>query len=1300
MAYHDEEYEQDMVLARQLKDRYCDQSGKETDIENSAKIIHQIGLIYRKRSPDKIALIKSAGLINAAIFRNPSNTSQIKSDLFELCRHILQQSDAKNQSADLIKKAEEVKASITGLRKKVNVFLTKVPQIPNHATRQNVHTLIAQKISPIQQINKTIACKYKSIMADIGHYCENVMGKPPCEYAIVGMGSLAREEITAYSDFEHIILLFDDVNYKFHLEYFRWFSVVFHIIVINVQESIIAGFNIHCLNSKDCSLGDWFYDAITKRGVSFDGMMPHACKFPLGRQQHTKNKPFTTELIKPVSEMLEYLSSDADLKNGYHLADILTKTCFVYGNQIIFEQFKNGTQNYLDKRSETDTINDVEKQVRDDLDIFSTRFRLKDLKLQTTINIKQLVYRSTTLFVSALATKHKILGNSSFDLIEQMANNKAITQNAAQKLKYAIAIACEMRLKIYMRNQSQCDNAINLNQDDGMKMFLDIVGVASTVNYFQIAYCLQCEVAKQLNFTKFHFYADPQLINIAISLAFGIANLARFSKNPQKQFWEPNKFDFDICIEKLEKESETNLKNLNRRSVSKQTVSFYDCCGFKNQFKFNPNEKLICNVANYLYSVEIYDEALEFLQLKLNTFKNKSRRNWNHHEVASAHHDIGCCLFHLHQPTNAIEYLETALAIKQTITVDASKDKCIAVTLNTIGNCYSKLQNYNDALNFLNRALQIHQNATLNKDTVEIGVLLYSIGNSHSGLQNYNKALNVLNRSLQILNDTTLNANADVNIAETLQKIAYCHNYLQNYHEALTLLNKSLLIKYNIALNVNKDYRIACTLYEIGCCDMNLQNYNKALTTLNRSLQIQQSITLNSDKDTYIAYTLHGIGRCHYRLQNYDEALTVLIRSLQIKKTTSLNADKDDSIRVTLDYIGLCQMHFQNYSEALTFFNRSLQILESITLNADEDTNIVITLNEISRCHNHLLNYNEALTVLSRLLQIQETTTSNANKNKSIALTLHEIGCCQLNLQSYIEALTTLSRSLHILQSVTLNPDKDSSIANTLRGIGCCHYRLQNYDEALTVLNRSLKIQETITLNVYKDKNIAVTLLEIGLSHMHLQNYNEALTFLNRSLQVKQNVTLDADKHVSIGNTLREIGLYHMHLKNYKQALTVLYRSLQIQENTTSNADKDSSIALTLHDIGCCHNHLQKYNEALAVLNRSLRIKETTTSNVNKYKSIAVTLYEIACCHHHLQNYNEALVVLNSSLQIKQSTTVSADKDVEKMLFATGCNYCCLQNYEKALTYFYRSLQTSENTADDEAKQASLDAIRFCQKMR
>ena len=322
---------QEFELAQHMKKNYCNKSGKETDPKRAAEILHQIGLVYRKRSPDKVALIQSAGLLNAAIVRKPSNVKQIKSDLVELCQHVLEMSNAKNHNVDLTKNAEEVKAKVTKLRQELKTSLEHLPRLPNNASKKESGKLNAKKIKTIRYLNKLIADKYKQIMAELSQFCENVMGKPPCEYAIVGMGSLAREEITPYSDFEHIILLFDDENYEIHLEYFRWFSVSFHIIVLNVQETIIPSMNIYSLNDKNSCLGDWYYDVITPRGISFDGMMPHACKFPLGRQP-TKNKPFTTELIKSVSKMLEYLTSEADFKNGYHLADILTKTCFVFGN--------------------------------------------------------------------------------------------------------------------------------------------------------------------------------------------------------------------------------------------------------------------------------------------------------------------------------------------------------------------------------------------------------------------------------------------------------------------------------------------------------------------------------------------------------------------------------------------------------------------------------------------------------------------------------------------------------------------------------------------------------------------------------------------------------------------------------------------------------------------------------------------------------------------------------------------------------------------------------------------------------
>ena len=101
--------------------------------------------------------------------------------------------------------------------------------------------------------------------------------------------------------------------------------------------------------------------------------------------------------------MLKYLSSEADLKNGYHLADILNHTCFVFGKPNIFNRFSKGVKTYRRQKSVTDIINDVQQQVKEDLNSFSTRFRLTSLKSQNTINIKQLVYRSTTIFISALA---------------------------------------------------------------------------------------------------------------------------------------------------------------------------------------------------------------------------------------------------------------------------------------------------------------------------------------------------------------------------------------------------------------------------------------------------------------------------------------------------------------------------------------------------------------------------------------------------------------------------------------------------------------------------------------------------------------------------------------------------------------------------------------------------------------------------------------------------------------------------------------------------------------------------------
>ena len=1022
----------ELKLAQQMKDCYCDASGKETEPAKAAEIVHKIAVIYRKRSPDKIALIQSVGLFNAAIVRNPSNIARVKSDLNEICQHILQKAEANDQNVCLVKKAEQVKTQIEEMRTKVEAFLKRSSLIVSVYSKTNdVHGLISQKISEIREINKTIAHTYKQIMADVSEFSENVMGKPPCEYAVVGMGSLARDEITPYSDFEHIILLCDDMNYKTHLEYFRWFSVIFHVIILNLQETIIPSLNVHCLNTEESPLGSWFFDAITPRGISFDGLMPHACKFPLGRTQLTQNKPFTTELIKPVNEMLEYLSSEADLKNGYHLADMLTKTCFVSGNKHIFKKFVDGVQMYRNKQLEQEKINDLDHQVKDDLNRFSTRFQLSKLKSQNKINIKQLVYRSTTIFISALAALHKISANSSFDIIDKMEQNNNISKNTANKLRYGIAIATELRLRVYMKSKCQNDTLIDINQRNGMENFLNIVGTASTISYFQIAYCLQCEIAKQLNFTKLHFYSNPKLINVAIGLAFGLSKLPSFSETPQHRIWYSTKFEFDTCILELETDVSWDLTTV-------KTTDF-------SLIQYQSIAKQVQKIADYLKDRKIYDEALEFyenLQIYQNIFLDIAEVS----SIATTLDDIGLCHEGLCNYSNALSFLKQALLLRQNKTFNADEDDNCAASMDSIGRCHIGLWNYSDALRSFKRALEIQQNIMLNSDkSSDIASLMNRIGVCHIHLRNYSEGLTFLNRGLEISQNKAPDYGKCKTTATLLHNIGRYHKILHNYSDAVIFLNRALEIYKYISLNFDEDDNIATTLQGIGSCNMHLSNYSDALTFLNRALKIFQNITLSAEKNSKIAKTLKNIGSCNKHLGSYSNALIFLNRALKIYRNTSPNANKHGSIAATLNSIGSCHMHSRNYYDALTFFNRSLEILQNKTLNADEDSEIAKTLHTIGVCNRHLGNYSDALTFLNRALEIEQNTTSNADEDRSIATSLNNIGTCHMKSCNFTDALTFFNRALKIEQKITLSADKSSSFAKTLTTIKFYLKLLLNY---------------------------------------------------------------------------------------------------------------------------------------------------------------------------------------------------------------------------------------------------------------
>ena len=198
----------------------------------------------RRRAKDNVKFNQKCYFVqyNAAIVREPHNKNYIYKDLQSLCSRLLNEANATQKDADLIAKLQEVKQKLEKMRNEVDKKLNKLKESDKNNGTQKVpkYQMGNAKISAIRNLQE-VSAEYTKIMAELSKYCETVMGYPPCKFSVVGM---ARKEITPYSDFEHtrIIVLENDtktrLDYKRILNYFRWFTVIFHVVVINLQETI------------------------------------------------------------------------------------------------------------------------------------------------------------------------------------------------------------------------------------------------------------------------------------------------------------------------------------------------------------------------------------------------------------------------------------------------------------------------------------------------------------------------------------------------------------------------------------------------------------------------------------------------------------------------------------------------------------------------------------------------------------------------------------------------------------------------------------------------------------------------------------------------------------------------------------------------------------------------------------------------------------------------------------------------------------------------------------------------------
>ena len=926
-------FNEEAQLAQLLKG-ICDEEGKELDAKLSAPIMHKLAKVYHKRSPDMFSLIRSAALYNAAILRSDAEkVAEIKHDLQQLCKDILNQASATNKNADLIEKANDVKQAVKEMRDKAETCLSEIKLIPDDVKDDTLTSLELEKIQSIKSLQEEITNDYIKVMVDVASYCESVMGKPKCKFALAGMGSLARKEITPYSDFENILLLKNSAkknkNYEQILNYFRWYSVIFQIIMINLGETIIPRVAIPSLNDKSSELGDWFYDDFTKSGVSFDGMMPHACKFPLGRQP-TKDKPWKTELIKTVSKMLQYMSSDVSLKNGYHLSDILTKTCFVYGDKDVYDEFEKGVHEILHENHMKDALKqEVQQQVEKDLGNFATRSTLSTMKTEQKLNVKQVGYRSTTLFIAALGRICNIRESSCFDIVDKLTEKNEITEYAKHKLMYAVALACEIRLRWYLKNEKQCDELADSQnkQTSATETLLGVVGKTSIVSYFQIAYALQGEIAKRLNLQKRHVYSNPNFLNLGIGQCFDdIKMLENFFK----------------CAGQVSKEAKENygfdeiLKHLEGKADAPANKS-YDFIGEQIgglQIKNLPNLDIF-RIASTLIDLGYYDDAEEYLTNILVVSHRHDLTHFGHgaNQTEEDEFNVHClylliafCLVKTHQFAKADQHFQNWMKlIKKTFLRGRNKARASALLKGCLA--LSKLMDPNSFLPYHETLLEINL-----LEPPDVANILQSEGECLLDTGKLDQAMCCFDKSLKIRERESSDVSRDEEIAALLFLMG--KSLIQSHKpEAHDYFERSIkIIEHTSSSDEVSNIKLVSALSGIvlPCVKESLKLPN-VIRFWEKMLHVARGPLMDESTTQALLNDMSQFTETVMRTyQSNSKVVDYMKKLLPILDRLSSNADNGGNIAFAMLLYSVFLIMTGNFGEANYYMGKSSKMLESI----------------------------------------------------------------------------------------------------------------------------------------------------------------------------------------------------------------------------------------------------------------------------------------------------------------------------------------------------------------------------------